>query len=113
MSASAVQGLVAEYLRRLGEREAARAQESPEAQLADLIPELLIGIAATLNRPHVDLLGQAYEREIGRPDFSVRDGGLLIGHVETKPPGAGADVRRFRGHDRYQWHRFQKLPNLL
>lgn len=62
MSASTVQGLVAEHLRRLREREATRLQESPEAQLADLIPELITGIAVTLNRPNVDLLGQAYER---------------------------------------------------
>ncbi len=50
---------------------------------------------------------------VGRPDFSVKDGALLVGHLETKPPGAGADVRRFRGHDREQWRRFEQLPNVL
>lgn len=81
--------------------------------LADLLPTLVVGLAKAMGRPQVDLLGQPYEGALGRPDFSVKDGGLLIGHVETKPPGAGADVRRFRGHDRDQWNRFKQLPNLL
>jgi len=101
------------HLARLRARLAARTTESPEALLADLIPTLVKAVAQTLNRPNVDLLGQVYEGAIGRPDFSVKDGRLLIGHVETKPPGAGANTSRFRGHDRNQWERFKRLPNLL
>jgi len=105
--------IVTGHLARLRERLLARTTESPEALLADLIPALVKAVAQTLKRPNVDLLGQVYEGAIGRPDFSVKDGGLLIGHVETKPPGAGANTGRFRGHDRSQWERFKRLPNLL
>jgi hypothetical protein len=104
---------VTSYLRRLQDRIRRRTTESPESLLADLIPELVRSIAAFLGKADVDLLGQVYERDLGRPDFSVKERLQLVGHVETKPPGAGAETRRFRGHDREQWQRFQKLPNLL
>jgi Type ISP C-terminal specificity domain len=105
--------LVTEHLGDLRRRLQTRTTESPEALLADLVPRLITGLAEAIGRNQVDLLGQAYEGDIGRPDFSVKDAMQLVGHVETKPPGAGADPRRFRGHDRSQWQRFQKLPNLL
>lgn len=102
------------YLRVLQARLTARTTESAEAQLADLLPELLRSLAEDAGRPGIDLLGQAYEAEVGWPDFSVKDGALLIGHVETKAPGTGADVAAFRRpHDRHQWERFRNLPNLL
>lgn len=50
---------------------------------------------------------------IGIPDFAVLRDRLLIGHLETKAPGTGADTARFRGHNRAQWERFKDLPNLL
>ncbi len=37
----------------------------------------------------------------------------LIGFIELKAPGKGADPRRFKGHDKDQWGRLQSLPNLL
>jgi hypothetical protein len=113
MDSEKVRRLTGEYMDRLRARQAVRERESPEALLADLVPWLIRGVAGILSRPNVDLLGQAYEGGLGRPDFSVRDGPLMIGHVETKPPRVGADVRRFRAHDREQWKRFTKLPNVL
>jgi hypothetical protein len=112
-ASDAAAALIEEHRRRLGAREASRGNEGPEALLADLVPALLTALAKQLNRPAVDLLGQPHMGEVGRPDFSVKDGALLVGHLETKPPGAGADVRRYRGHDREQWRRFAQLPNLL
>ena len=50
---------------------------------------------------------------IGRPDLGVTAGGLLCGYVELKAPGSGAQPERFRGRDREQWERFQRLPNLI
>lgn len=52
---------------------------------------------------------------MGRPDFSVKDGLLLIGHLETKAPGDGADTSRFRRgtHNYRQWQRFKRLPNVV
>lgn len=79
----------------------------------DLVPDLIRALAQAHGRPQIDLRGQAYEGNLGRPDFSVKDRLLLVGHLETKAPGIGADPRRFRGHDRDQWRRFQKLPNVV
>ena len=49
-----------------------------------------------------------------RPDFAITlRGALLVGYVEMKAPGKGADPRKFRGHDKEQWEKLQSLPNLL
>lgn len=106
---------VTSHLRLLQQRIAGRSNESPEALLNDLVPNLLKALAAEAGRPGVDLRGQAFEGELGRPDFSVKIGHLLIGHLETKAPGDGADTRRFRRgtHNYKQWQRFKRLPNLL
>jgi hypothetical protein len=105
--------VVTEHLRRLQSQLAGRTNESREALLNDLIPNLVKALAPEVGRPGVELRGQAYEGNIGRPDFSVKDHLLLIGHLETKAPGLGADARKFRGHDKEQWERFRKLPNVL
>lgn len=53
-----------------------------------------------------------------RPDFAVmrRRGAAsdLIGFVEIKAPGKGADPRRFTdAHDKRQWEKLKALPNLI
>lgn len=48
-----------------------------------------------------------------RPDYAITLRGTLVGFVEVKAPGKGADPRRFRGHDKDQWEKLQSLPNLL
>jgi hypothetical protein len=48
-----------------------------------------------------------------RPDFAITLRGLLVGFVEVKAPGKGADPRRYKGHDKEQWEKLQSLPNLL
>ncbi|MFM0131230.1 type ISP restriction/modification enzyme [Paraburkholderia sediminicola] len=50
-----------------------------------------------------------------RPDYTVTTiHGALIGFVEIKAPGKGADPRRFRDkHDKEQWLRLKQLPNLM
>jgi hypothetical protein len=50
---------------------------------------------------------------VGRPDVGILIDGLLCGHLETKAPGHTVNPRQFRGHDRTQWQKFQRLPNLL
>jgi hypothetical protein len=50
---------------------------------------------------------------LGRVDFAAHAGQLLIGHVELKAPGKGANPERYKGHDREQWERFKDLPNLI
>ena len=49
-----------------------------------------------------------------RPDFAVTRNGALIGFIEVKAPGKGADPRRFRDpHDKEQWTKLRTLPNLI
>lgn len=53
-----------------------------------------------------------------RPDFAVTVGAgkakALIGFIEVKAPGKGADPRKFKDpHDKGQWVKLKALPNLL
>jgi hypothetical protein len=48
-----------------------------------------------------------------RPDFAITLRHALVGFIEVKAPGKGADPRKFRGHDKEQWEKLQSLPNLL
>lgn len=49
-----------------------------------------------------------------RPDYAVTAGGALVGFIEVKAPGKGADPRKFRDeHDRAQWDKLKSLPNLV
>jgi hypothetical protein len=48
-----------------------------------------------------------------RPDFAITLRNVLLGFVEVKAPGKGADPRRYKGHDKEQWEKLQSLPNLL
>ena len=48
-----------------------------------------------------------------RPDYAITMRNVLVGFVEVKAPGKGADPRRFKGHDKEQWEKLQSVPNLL
>ena len=48
-----------------------------------------------------------------RPDYAITLRNVLVGFVEVKAPGKGADPRRYRGHDKEQWEKLRSLPNLL
>jgi hypothetical protein len=49
-----------------------------------------------------------------RPDYSVTVKKALVGFVELKAPGKGADPRKFKdAHDREQWEKLRFLPNLI
>ena len=49
-----------------------------------------------------------------RPDFAVTKQKLLVGFIEVKAPGKGADPRKFKDpHDKAQWVRLKLLPNLV
>jgi len=48
-----------------------------------------------------------------RPDYAITLNKVLVGYVEVKAPGKGADPRKFRGHDKEQWEKLRSLPNLL
>ena len=49
-----------------------------------------------------------------RPDYAVTRNNALVGFIEVKAPGKGADPRKFSDeHDRAQWDKLKSLPNLL
>ncbi|MGP8245395.1 MAG: type ISP restriction/modification enzyme [Bryobacteraceae bacterium] len=49
-----------------------------------------------------------------RPDYAVSVRNALVGFVELKAPGKGADPRKFKDpHDREQWEKLRALPNLM
>ncbi len=49
-----------------------------------------------------------------RPDYAVTVRNALVGFIEVKAPGKGANPLRFRDrHDREQWERLRSLPNLI
>jgi hypothetical protein len=49
-----------------------------------------------------------------RPDYAVKVRNALVGFIEVKAPGKGADPRRFKDdHDRTQWDKLRSLPNLV
>ena len=49
-----------------------------------------------------------------RPDFAVTVGKALVGFIEIKAPGKGADPRKFSDpHDKKQWDKLKSLPNLI
>jgi Type ISP C-terminal specificity domain/N-6 DNA Methylase len=48
-----------------------------------------------------------------RPDYAVTLRNVLVGFVEVKKPGKGADPHSYKGHDKDQWEKLKSLPNLL
>ncbi|MHB8381827.1 MAG: type ISP restriction/modification enzyme [Candidatus Binataceae bacterium] len=49
-----------------------------------------------------------------RPDYAVSVRNALIGFIELKAPGKGADPQKFKDpHDKGQWEKLRSLPNLV
>lgn len=93
------------------------ASGQPEDQLRAPFEELLAGLAGLCGLPQ-DAVVAVGETMLGdrktRPDYAVTVRRALVGHVELKAPGKGADPRRFRDpHDKAQWQRLRSLPNLV
>ena len=85
----------------------------PEEQLRGPFENLIAAAGAALGR-ELACVGEApLPNRLGRPDFAIHDQGALIGYVELKAPGAGADASRFRGRGRAQFQRFSAIPNLI
>ncbi len=86
---------------------------NPEDQLKAPMLTLLTGAAETLGLT-IDVLTEVQDRErSGRPDIGVVAQALLVGYVELKAPGKGADPAKFKTQDKAQWEKFRDLPNLL
>src|SRR5580658_3276327 len=89
----------------------------PEDQLRAPFERLLVDLAelARLPRSAVAAVGESSVGELKtRPDYAIAVHNALVGFVELKAPGKGADPRKFKDpHDKAQWDRLSALPNLI
>jgi len=99
----------------------AAAVGQPEDQLRAPLEDLFRALSVAAGKPPgaVVLVGESSLADLKtRPDYSVTMGAgaarALIGFIEVKAPGKGADPRKFQGeHDKTQWAKLKALPNLL
>src|SRR5580658_8171664 len=87
----------------------------PEDQLRAPFEHLLADMAdlARLPKSAVAAVGESSINDVKtRPDYAVSVRSALVGFVELKAPGKGADPRKFKDpHDKAQWERLRSLPN--
>jgi hypothetical protein len=91
---------------------------APEDQLRNPLETLLHDLAEIGGLPPkaIHLVGETTLKHLKtRPDFAVSRNNALIGFIEVKAPGKGADPRKFEkgSHDAAQWDKLKSLPNLL
>jgi len=90
---------------------------APEDQLRGPLDALVRDLAELGGLPagSVHLIGETSLADLKtRPDFAVTVGKALIGFIEIKAPGKGADPRQFDDpHDKDQWSKLRSLPNLI
>lgn len=90
---------------------------APEDQLRGPLETLIQELAgiAGMSPNAVKVVGETTLADLKtRPDFAVTVGNALVGFIEVKAPGKGADPRKFSDpHDREQWDKLKSLPNLI
>ena len=90
---------------------------APEDQLRGPLDTLLRELAGIGGLPvdSVHLVGETTLTALKtRPDFAVTVSKALVGFIEVKAPGKGADPRKFNDlHDKEQWDKLKSLPNLI
>lgn len=88
-----------------------------EDQLRAPLESLIADLAGISGFPAgtIDMVGESSISELEtRPDYAVVAHRALVGFMEIKAPGKGADPRRFTdAHDKEQWKKLKSLPNLL
>ena len=91
-----------------------QAKAGQEEQLKSPVESLLKAIAGLSVRADFNVIHEVQHPDVlGRPDIGVAVGKLLNGYIELKAPGKGANPTTYKGHDKKQWERFSKLPNLI
>jgi hypothetical protein len=90
---------------------------APEDQLRGPLDALFRDLAELSGLPanSVHLVGETAQSDLKtRPDFAVTASNTLVGFIEVKAPGKGADPRKFGDpHDKEQWNKLKSLPNLM
>ncbi|MEP7340666.1 MAG: type ISP restriction/modification enzyme [Acidobacteriota bacterium] len=93
------------------------AKGEPEDQLRAPLERLIEDFAEICGFPRKEIaaVGESSLSELKtRPDYAVTVRQTLVGFIEVKAPGKGADPRKFKDkHDKQQWEKLQSLPNLL
>ena len=93
------------------------ASGAPEDQLRTPLEGLIGNLAELAGLPAgtVVAVGETSLADLKtRPDYAVTRRNALIGFIEVKAPGKGADPRRFQDtHDKEQWAKLKTLPNLI
>ena len=93
------------------------AKGEPEDQLRAPLERLIVDLAELcgFQRKEIAPVGETSLSELKtRPDYAVTVRQILVGFIEVKAPGKGADPRKFKDkHDKQQWEKLQSLPNLL
>lgn len=93
------------------------ASGAPEDQLRAPFEQLLSDFAELCNFPKtaVTAVGESSVSDLKtRPDYAVTVHKALVGFIELKAPGKGADPRKFKDpHDKEQWDKLHPLPNLM
>ncbi len=89
----------------------------PEDQLRAPLEDLFENLAEICGVPPSEIaaVGESSLAELKtRPDYAITVHNALVGFVEVKAPGKGANPRKFKDrHDKQQWEKLQSLPNLL
>jgi hypothetical protein len=85
----------------------------PEDQLRGPIESLFGGYGSIISQKIILKGESSLHNRLGRPDFGAIDKNLLIGYIELKAPGKGANPALYKGHDLKQWKRFKNVPNII
>lgn len=89
----------------------------PEDQLRAPLEQLIDELAGLIGFPtgKVVAVGESSLGDLKtRPDYAISVANALVGFIEVKAPGKGADPRRFRDrHDKEQWDKLRSVPNLV
>ena len=90
---------------------------APEDQLRGPLETLVYDLAVLGGLPtsSVHMVGETTLSDLRTiPDFAVTVSNSLVGFIEVKAPGKGADPRQFDDpHDKEQWAKLKSLPNLI
>lgn len=87
----------------------------PEDQMRGPLETLLITVAKDLGLT-LNPVGESSLADLKvRADYAIEVDGALVGYVEVKAPGKGADPLAWgaKTHDRKQWEKIKALPNVL
>ena len=93
------------------------AKGAPEDQLRAPLETLIndLSVLFAFKPTDVVAIGESTLSALqSRPDYAVTVQNALVGFIEVKAPGKGADPRKLKDeHDRKQWEKLKSLPNLI